>query len=175
MCGITGIVVRQGNGRGLTAKKKCVVLDSIRHRGPDTQGQFADGRVWLGHVRLSILDLSDAASQPMATPDGRYVICYNGEVYNFAELARQLDLNNLRSHSDTEVVLRAFAKLGVDSIKLLNGMFAFAVYDKQAKKVWLVRDRLGIKPLYYRFDKNGLSFASRSMRWMVRSCSVIFR
>ena len=160
MCGIAGMVVRQGNGLGLAANKKGEVLDSIRHRGPDAQGQFADGEVWLGHVRLSILDLSDAASQPMATPDGRYVICYNGEVYNFAELARQLDLNNLRSHSDTEVVLRAFAKLGVDSIKLLNGMFAFAVYDKQAKKVWLVRDRLGIKPLYYRFDKNGLSFAS---------------
>jgi len=160
MCGITGMVVPQGNGLGLTAKKKCDVLDSIRHRGPDTQGQFADDQVWLGHVRLSILDLSDAASQPMETPDGQYVICYNGEVYNFAELARQLDLNDLCSHSDTEVVLRAFAKLGVDSIKLLNGMFAFAVYDKQAKKVWLVRDRLGIKPLYYRFDKNGLSFAS---------------
>jgi asparagine synthase (glutamine-hydrolysing) len=160
MCGITGIVVRPGNGLGLTTKKKSVILDSIRHRGPDTQGQFTDGRVWLGHVRLSILDLSDAASQPMTIGDGRYVICYNGEVYNFAELARQLDLNDLRSNSDTEVVIRAFAKLGVDSIKLLNGMFAFAVYDKQAKKVWLVRDRLGIKPLYYRFDENGLSFAS---------------
>ena len=160
MCGLAGRAVRSGNGLGLTAEKQNLVLDSIRHRGPDMQGQFADGQVWLGHVRLSILDLSDAASQPMATADGRYVICYNGEAYNYAEIARSLDLNALRSHSDTEVVLRAFAKLGANSSKLLNGMFAFAVYDKQAKKVWLVRDRLGIKPLYYRLDEDGLSFAS---------------
>ena len=160
MCGITGLAVRPGNGLVLTSEKKLLALDSIRHRGPDMQGQYADGQVWLGHVRLSILDLSDAASQPMATPDGRYVICYNGEVYNFDELASKLDLNDFRTHSDTEVVLSAFAKLGVDSIKLLNGMFAFTIYDKQAQKVWLFRDRLGIKPLYYRLDEDSLSFAS---------------
>jgi asparagine synthase (glutamine-hydrolysing) len=160
MCGIIGLAVQPGNGLGLTSEKKNFALDSIYHRGPDMQGQFVDDQVWLGHVRLSILDLSDAASQPMATANDQFVICYNGEVYNFAELARNLDLIDLRTHSDTEVVLRAFAKLGVDSIKLLNGMFAFAIYDTKKQKVWLVRDRLGIKPLYYRLDEDGLSFAS---------------
>ncbi len=160
MCGITGMVAREGKGFGPTARRISGALDSIHHRGPDSQGQFSDSQVWFGHARLSILDLSDAASQPMASSDEQYVICYNGEVYNFAELARQLNLNDLRSHSDTEVVLRAFAKLGTDSIELFNGMFAFAIYDKRTKKVWLVRDRLGIKPLYYCFDESGLFFAS---------------
>lgn len=160
MCGIAGRVVGLGKVLVLNTEKKMLTLDRVRHRGPDMQGQYADSHVWLGHVRLSIIDLSTAASQPMATVDSRYVICYNGEVYNASELARSLDLADLRTHSDTEVVLSAFAKLGVESIRLLNGMFAFAVYNKQAKKVWLVRDRLGIKPLYYRLDENGLSFAS---------------
>jgi len=91
---------------------------------------------------------------------GRYVICYNGEVYNYRELARELSLCDLRSHSDTEVVLRAFEAIGVDSFRRLNGMFAFALYDKEAQKLWLVRDRLGIKPLYYHLDHQRLAFAS---------------
>lgn len=160
MCGIVGKVVRQGVSLDLTCAKKDQVVNNIRHRGPDAHGEYTADRVWLGHVRLSILDLSDAASQPMQTEDGRYVICYNGESYNFAELSQSIGLDDLRSRSDTEVVLGAFAKLGIESIKLLNGMFAFAIYDKQAKKLWLVRDRLGIKPLYYRLDKHSLSFAS---------------
>ena len=160
MCGITGIVANHENGLGPTKEKKYRALGSISHRGPDAEGQYEDNQVWLGHVRLSILDLSDAGGQPMSTPDGRYVICYNGEVYNFNELSRELNLNDLQSCSDTEVLLHAFAKLGIDSIKLFNGMFAFAIYDKQEKKIWLVRDRLGIKPLYYRFDEDGFSFAS---------------
>lgn len=160
MCGLAGRAARPGNGPGLTAEKKNLVLERIRHRGPDAQGHYADAQVWLGHVRLSILDLSDAASQPMATADGRYVISYNGEVYNFSELARSLDLGEMRSHSDTEVVLRACARLGADAFGRFNGMFAFALYDKRRQMLWLVRDRLGIKPLYYRFDEQGLSFAS---------------
>lgn len=160
MCGIVGRVSRLANPSPKMVKNPTQVLERIRHRGPDMQGQYDSESVWFGHVRLSILDVSNAASQPMATADGRYVICYNGETYNFAELIRSLDLKELRSHSDTEVVLRAFEKLGVSSIKLLNGMFAFAVYDQQEKKVWLVRDRIGIKPLYYRLDENSLSFAS---------------
>jgi asparagine synthase (glutamine-hydrolysing) len=96
----------------------------------------------------------------MATEDGRFVICYNGEVYNFVELARSMGLSKLRSHSDTEVVLRAFEKFGTESAKLLNGMFAIAVYDRVRKTIWLARDRLGIKPLYYNFDGTRLTFAS---------------
>ncbi|HEX3083076.1 MAG TPA: asparagine synthase (glutamine-hydrolyzing), partial [Pyrinomonadaceae bacterium] len=160
MCGIVGIARHSGQSLVLSFEDRDSALASIRHRGPDSEGQYADNRVWLGHLRLKILDLSEAGNQPMSSPDGRFVLCYNGEVYNFAELARELDLQDLRSHSDTEVVLRAFMKKGVASIKMLNGMFAFAIYDREAKKIWLVRDRLGIKPLYYRVSPQGLFFAS---------------
>jgi asparagine synthase (glutamine-hydrolysing) len=135
-------------------------LSTLRHRGPDGEGQYEDGNVWLAHTRLSILDLSEAGDQPMQSADKRFVISYNGEVYNFRELAAQHGLDNLRSSSDTEVVLRLFAKLGIGSLAELNGMFAFALYDRQMQKVWLVRDRLGIKPLYYRVSSTGLVFAS---------------
>lgn len=133
---------------------------AIRHRGPDASGEYRDADLWFGHQRLSIIDLSELALQPMISSSGRYVICYNGEVYNYRELARELSLRDLRSHSDTEVVLRAFEALGVDSFRRLNGMFAFAIYDKQSQRLWLVRDRLGIKPLYYRLDEETLAFAS---------------
>src|SRR5205807_5645428 len=109
---------------------------------------------------LSIIDLSSAGDQPMHCDSGRFVITYNGEVYNFKELAAEHQLTDLRSSSDTEVVLRLFAKLGIGSLSTLNGMFAFCVYDRRTQKVWLARDRLGIKPLYYRIDSRGLAFAS---------------
>ena len=160
MCGIVGKVLRQGNISSLSNESKNHALNSIRHRGPDMTGQFEDENVWFGHLRLSILDLSDAARQPMRSLDNRFVICYNGEVYNYTQLAESLNISSLRTHSDTEVVLSAFAKLGIESIKLLNGMFSFAIYDTQLQKIWLVRDRLGIKPLYYRLDEDGLSFSS---------------
>jgi len=160
MCGIAGIVSRIGNDLEHRGVSPPAILDCLRHRGPDSHGQYQDGRVWLGHVRLSILDLTAAGNQPMATDDGTFVICYNGEVYNFVELWRSMGLVGLRSHSDTEVILRAFAKLGINAIEQFNGMFAFAIYDKQQQKLWLVRDRLGIKPLYYRVDAHGLAFAS---------------
>ena len=132
----------------------------MRHRGPDDSGEYEDGNVWLAHTRLSILDLTKAGSQPMQSADERRVISYNGEVYNFRELAARHSIDNLRSNSDTEVVLRMFAKLGVESLTELNGMFAFAMYDRRMQKMWLVRDRLGIKPLYYRANSTELVFAS---------------
>ncbi len=135
-------------------------LARIRHRGPDGSGIYRDGNLWLGHARLSILDLSSAGSQPMKTPDDRFVISYNGEIYNFRELAADQHMNDLRSSSDTEVVLRMFADQGVGSLPRFNGMFAFAIYDKLRRKLWLVRDRLGIKPMYYRIDAAGFAFAS---------------
>jgi asparagine synthase (glutamine-hydrolysing) len=114
----------------------------------------------LGHRRLSIIDLSTMANQPMISADGNQVISYNGEVYNFRDLTAQLALKDLRTHSDTEVVLRAFAEQGAASFRMLNGMFAFAIYDKRAQSLWLVRDRLGIKPLYYALLEDGLYFGS---------------
>lgn len=160
MCGIVGKISRLGGSIQVSPDRAEEILDRIRHRGPDAMGQYTDEAVWFGHVRLSVLDLSEAGRQPMTIRHDSLVISYNGEVYNFAEVAAALDINDLRSHSDTEVILSAFAKLGVDSIPLFNGMFAFAIYDRVARKVWLVRDRLGIKPLYYRFDEDGFSFSS---------------
>lgn len=160
MCGIVGTAVPSGKAPHIAGERARQLLDSIRHRGPDSEGQSGDAQIWLGHVRLSILDLSEAGCQPMTSADQRFVICYNGEVYNFRELSGMLQLTGLRSHSDTEVVLRAFMKLGIESFRLLNGMFAFALYDRQEKKLWLVRDRFGIKPLYFHLDGEGLLFAS---------------
>jgi len=160
MCGIIGFASERFKSVAFPRASFQTAIERIRHRGPDAQGEYFDSNLWMGHVRLSILDLSSAGNQPMASADGRFIISYNGEVYNFKELASNLSIINLRSGSDTEVVLRAFEKLGVDSLVKLNGQFAFALYDKQAQKLWLVRDRLGIKPLYYRIDSRELSFSS---------------
>ena len=160
MCGIVGMALARGASETGIDDRFDRALAAIAHRGPDATGRYRDGNVLLGHARLSIIDLSDAGRQPMATADGRYVISYNGEVYNFRELAREHAIDGLRSHSDTEIVLRLFAQLGPASLPKLNGMFAFSLYDVREQKLWLVRDRLGIKPLYYRLDEHGLRFAS---------------
>jgi len=160
MCGVVGTAIRPSRQNVLNGCHHKAAMEILDHRGPDAHGQHQDESVWFAHTRLSILDLSSAGSQPMQTTDDRFIITYNGEVYNFKRLAQQHGLGNLRSNSDTEVVLQMFAKLGVDSLISLNGMFAFAIYDTKARMLWLVRDRLGIKPLYYHLDANRLSFAS---------------
>ena len=160
MCGIAGRVVSAGFDAAPRIDQRARVMKRIVHRGPDSEGEYTADQVWFGHARLSILDLTSAGNQPMSGRDGRQIICYNGEVYNFADVARDMRLEGLRSHSDTEVVLGAFEKEGVDSLSRLNGMFAFAIHDVAARKVWLVRDRLGIKPLYYRRRPGTLDFAS---------------
>lgn len=169
MCGIAGRFARDGAGHGLSAGQRARVLECLEHRGPDAAGEFDAGNVWLGHRRLSILDLSDAGCQPMSTVGGRYVLTYNGEIYNFMDLARTLTLDNLRSHSDTEVLLRAFALQGPAVFTLLNGIFAFALYDTHTKKAWLVRDRLGVKPLQYQIGAGRLSFGSEAKALLAMS------
>ena len=160
MCGIVGSVATSSSDTAKNAESYRRALDTLAHRGPDQRGQYSDGRLWLGHTRLSILDLSSAGSQPMRSPGGRFVIVHNGEVYNFRELKVEHGIGGLHSRSDTEVILRLFEKEGPDSLKHLNGMFAFAIYDTQLNRLWLVRDRLGIKPLYYRWDGESFTFAS---------------
>jgi asparagine synthase (glutamine-hydrolysing) len=160
MCGVVGIATRSADPNAVTEERIRGALARIRHRGPDGSGIYRDRNLWLGHARLSILDLSNAGSQPMESADHRFVIAYNGEIYNYRELAAERHMNDLRSSSDTEVVLRVFAELGVASLPRLNGMYAFAVYDRQRRKLWLVRDRMGIKPMYYRFSATGFAFAS---------------
>ena len=132
---------------------------AIAHRGPDAEGVFADGPFGLAHRRLSVLDLSTAAHQPMNSACGRYVIVYNGEVYNFRELRAELGLNT-RTTSDTEVIIEAFAKLGPKMVTRFNGMFAIAIFDKEEKNLFLFRDRLGIKPLYVYQANGSFAFAS---------------
>ena len=131
------------------------------HRGPDGKGAFYDGGISLGHNRLSIIDISESASQPMLSSDGRFAIVFNGEIYNFKELKKELEGEyNFKTKSDTEVILAAYSKWGKDCLNKLNGMFAFAVWDKEKKELFLVRDHAGIKPLYYFWDNNKFIFSS---------------
>ena len=160
MCGIVGCLIAQNSRDVISQEKKNKALDYMGYRGPDSRGQYHDDKVWLGHVRLSIIDLSKDADQPMTTQDGRYTICYNGEVYNFRDLKKTMNLQFLQSKSDTEVVLSAFTRAGVNSFSLMNGMFAYAIYDRVSQKLWLVRDRVGIKPLFYSYNQQGFYFAS---------------
>ncbi len=153
MCGIAG-VLNLTNSRGQLERDAIAMADSLAYRGPDDHGIWADtdAGVALTHRRLSIVDLSPAGHQPMISADGRFVITYNGEIYNFMELRRELEARGIkfRGHSDTEVMLEAFAAYGVEStVKRLIGMFAIGVWDRRNRTLTLVRDRLGIKPLYW--------------------------
>jgi len=156
MCGIAGIVGRRDED-GMRR-----MLSSIRHRGPDDTGQFHDDGISLGMNRLAILDLSMKAHQPMTSHNGRYIIVYNGEVYNFKELRKLLEQNGIvfRSGSDTEVIVELFNEKGVAAFALLRGMFALAIWDRQSKKLIIARDQFGIKPVYYTRQNNTLIFAS---------------
>lgn len=149
MCGITGILnFDKAPVSPVVIKGMC---DAILHRGPDDQGTFVEEYVGLGNRRLSILDLSDAGRQPMTTTDGRFVIVYNGELYNFQALRVELQGLGYSFHSntDTEVVLKAYAQWGVRCLERFNGMFGIAIWDRRDKTLFLARDRYGIKPLYY--------------------------
>jgi asparagine synthase (glutamine-hydrolysing) len=158
MCGIAGFF---SPGKKISQHDLELMTNSMSHRGPDAAGFFfnEEKTVGLGHRRLSIIDLSDAANQPMISHSERYVIVFNGEVFNFREIKEQLKIST-RTTSDTEIILEAFEKRGSSFVHLLNGMFAIAIYDKAEKKLFLFRDRLGVKPLYYFFDEQNFAFGS---------------
>lgn len=159
MCGIAGYI-EQGYYGSAPIRQ---MLGRLAHRGPDAQGVWQDNReqITFGHVRLSILDLSEAGRQPMLSESGRFVITYNGEVYNYREIRKELEnIVRFRTETDTEVVLAAFEAWGVGSIDKLNGMFAFAIYDRKERQLYLVRDRIGIKPLYYGWVGGEFVFSS---------------
>lgn len=161
MCGIAGIFhfpPSPGPVPGVVAG----MLGRMIARGPDGSGTWADGDVELGHRRLAILDLSEAGRQPMASACGRYVMSFNGEIYNHAELADEAGIarSELRSTCDTEVLVEAWARLGVAVLPRLAGQFAAAVYDRRERCLWLVRDRFGEKPLFHHSRPEGLTFAS---------------
>lgn len=165
MCGIVGVYHYQSDQR-VDEPLLIAMRDTMTHRGPDGAGLWIapDRRVGLGHRRLSILDLSLAAGQPMSNEDDTLWIVYNGEIYNHAEIRVALERRGTyrwkTDHSDTEVILHAFEEWGIDCLARFRGMFAFALYDLRERKLWLVRDRVGIKPLYYSVHAGRLSFAS---------------
>jgi asparagine synthase (glutamine-hydrolysing) len=160
MCGIAGIL--NFNNEPVSTVVLQSMTDAIAHRGPDGEGHFIEGPVGLGHRRLAIIDLSPAGHQPMATRDGTYVLTYNGEVYNFRELRIELETLGYQFHSrtDSEVVLKAYEEWGEKALDRFNGMFAFAIWDRQRQELFLARDRYGIKPLYYTLQNNSFIFGS---------------
>ncbi len=154
MCGIAGVLNSSAAARETLARDALAMADCLAHRGPDDHGLWTDldAGIALTHRRLSIVDLSPAGHQPMISADGRFVIIFNGEIYNFQDLRPELEARGakFRGHSDTEVVLEAFSAYGIaPTVKRLIGMFTFAVWDRRERTLSLIRDRLGIKPLYW--------------------------
>jgi asparagine synthase (glutamine-hydrolysing) len=160
MCGIAGIFRLNGQPVSPVALRK--MTDAIAHRGPDGEGFYTDSFIGLGHRRLSIIDLSALGHQPMQSADGKVVLSYNGEIYNYQELRIELEAkgHSFRSKTDTEVVLNAWVEWGAECVGRFNGMFAFAAWDKRDQSLYLVRDRYGIKPLYYASWNQVLLFGS---------------
>jgi asparagine synthase (glutamine-hydrolysing) len=156
MCGIAGFFSPQ---QKFSESNLRIMTDSLAHRGPNSAGFFTDQICGLGHRRLSIMDLSETANPPLFSNDNRYVIIYNGEVYNYRELAQRIEVP-LKTTSDTEVILELFAQQNIRSVYQLNGIFATAIYDLQERELYLFRDRIGIKPLYYYWDEENFAFAS---------------
>lgn len=161
MCGITGIYAFNEVGR-LNMINLSAATNKLSNRGPNQQGSYVENFVGLGHCRLSILDLSEKGRQPMKDRRERYIIVYNGEIYNYKELRKKLQFKgyNFHSETDTEVLLNLYIEMGEDCLQYLNGFFAFAIFDKESKNLFLARDRMGIKPLYYYHDEDKFLFAS---------------
>ena len=161
MCGINGILHLQTQKK-VDERLLTKMRDSLEHRGPDDKGLFIENNIGLGHRRLSILDVSVAGHQPFFSDDGRYVMTYNGEIYNFKDFYPELKSKgfDIRTSSDTEVLLKLFELYGTKMLNRLNGMFAFVIWDKKERKLTAVRDRMGVKPLYYSFYNETFYFAS---------------
>jgi asparagine synthase (glutamine-hydrolysing) len=166
MCGIVGTLVFDGGSFSVSEDYLSRMRDTMAHRGPDGSGTWvrANGRIGLGHRRLSIIDLSSAAAQPMMNEDGNLRVVFNGEIYNHAEIRAELEsLGGHRwrtDHSDTEVILHAFEQWGIACLRRFRGIFAFALWDEREQALWLVRDRIGVKPLYYSVHHGRITFAS---------------
>jgi asparagine synthase (glutamine-hydrolysing) len=173
MCGIAGVLSNRAPIERIETRLEALARD-LHHRGPDDQGVWIspDHRAGLTATRLAILDLSPAGHQPMSSADGRYIIVFNGEIYNFRELRAELVSRGaqFQSHSDTEVILKLYVDLGVDCVSKLRGMFAFAIWDAKEKTCFLARDPLGIKPLYYFYDQeNGIFLFGSELKPLLRT------
>ncbi len=166
MCGIVGALSFNNGSFKVTEPYLTAMRDTMLHRGPDGFGTWIsdDGKVGFGHRRLAIIDLSDAASQPMCNADQSLWLTFNGEIYNHAEIRDELIKDGFNrwktDHSDTEVILHAYERWGIEALHKFRGMFAFGLWDERNKELWLVRDRIGIKPLYYSIHHGRITFAS---------------
>jgi len=161
MCGIVGCLALAPEAEP-DPSWVATATQRISHRGPDDEGFYSDNDVALGYKRLAIIDLSQAGHQPMRSADGRYWMVFNGEIYNYVELGRELLEQGvvLRSSCDSEVLLEAYARAGKDVVHRLRGMYAFAIWDAERRTLFCARDHLGIKPLYYWYEGQRLLFAS---------------
>jgi asparagine synthase (glutamine-hydrolysing) len=170
MCGISGIY--NFNGAAVDQALLNKMNNIIRHRGPDGNGTFIDGNVGIGSNRLAIIDLREIANMPMYDTENRYVIVYNGEIFNYIEVRNELLKKGYKfnTDSDTEVVINSYKEWGEDCLHKLNGMWDFALWDKQEKVLFCSRDRYGIKPLYYYADNDKLIFGSEIKQ--ILSCGV---
>src|SRR6185295_10889584 len=166
MCGIVGALALDASPFTVTEPYIVRMRDAMAHRGPDGSGSWVspDGRVGLGHRRLSIVDLAESAGQPMSNEDGTVRVVFNGEIYNHAEIRQELErLGKYRwrtDHSDTEVLVHAFEEWGIDCLRRFRGMFGIGIWDGRRRELWLIRDRIGIKPVYYSVHHGRLTFAS---------------
>ncbi|MGI8995951.1 MAG: asparagine synthase (glutamine-hydrolyzing), partial [Pyrinomonadaceae bacterium] len=172
MCGINGIAFSSRAGRRVDAGVLTRMRDVITHRGPDDEGLFIDGAVGLGHRRLSIVDVA-AGHQPMTNEDGTLHIVYNGEIYNHADYRAGLEArgHRYRTHCDTETILHLYEEEGARAVEQLRGMFAFAIWDQNKRELFIARDRLGVKPLYYVHTNDGSLFFASEIKalWEARA------
>jgi asparagine synthase (glutamine-hydrolysing) len=157
MCGIVGLIAKPGSNASLER-----AVEVLAHRGPDDNGIWVQEPIVLGHTRLKILDLTEAAHQPMRTPDGRYALSFNGEIYNYLELRGELASlgHEIVSTGDAEVILHAFEQWGTECVSHFNGMWAFAIWDREERRLFCSRDRFGVKPFYIAESRYGFAFAS---------------
>lgn len=160
MCGICGII--NLSGQSVSERHLQSMMQAMKHRGPDDEGIFSEENVIFGFVRLSIIDLSADGHQPMLSSDGRYVMVFNGEIYNYIELRKELEDTGIifKTRTDSEVLLNAYIHWGDKCLHRFNGMWAFIIYDRIEKKIFASRDRYGVKPFYYTIDQNRLIFGS---------------
>jgi asparagine synthase (glutamine-hydrolysing) len=173
MCGINGIAFSGRSGRQIDVRVLEKMRDVIYYRGPDDAGTFVEGPIGLGHRRLSIVDVTHGA-QPMFNEDGSCVIVYNGEIYNHAD--HREDLTNrgykFQTHCDTETIIHLYEEYGADCVEHLRGMFAFAIWDKRKKELFIARDRFGVKPLYYYLDDQGSLFFGSEIKTILEAGAV---
>jgi asparagine synthase (glutamine-hydrolysing) len=160
MCGIAGLVRFDSQPADPSIVKR--MTDAIAHRGPDGEGFLVSGAVGLGHRRLAIIDLSEAADQPLSNEDHTVHVIYNGEIYNFQEIRAELEArgHRFKSRTDSEVIVHGYEEWGTDCLTRFNGMFAFALWDDRLQRLWLVRDRIGVKPLFYAVSRDAIRFGS---------------